>query len=72
MITFGKLKKLYGGNVCRQCINKTYKVHLLHTDCVYGLMYPAKCSSCGEMKNIVTGLRISGVLKSLTKKAEKI
>ena len=72
MVSFNKLKKLYGGNVCRQCINKTYSIHLLHTDCVYGFMYPAKCACCREMKNIVTGMKLSGVFKSLFKRAEKV
>ena len=40
---------LYGGKVCRLCINETYNIHLLNTDCIYG-MYPAKCAKCGEMK----------------------
>ena len=68
MVTIKKIRSLYGGNICRQCINKTYNIHLLHTDCKYGLLYPSKCANCGEMKNIVTGLHLRGYLKSMTKR----
>lgn len=64
MVTMKKIRKLYGGKVCRLCINETYNIHLLNTDCIYG-MYPAKCAKCGEMKNIVTDFRLSGYLKSM-------
>ena len=67
MVTINQIRKRYGGNICRQCINQAYKTNLLHTDCKYGLMYPSKCAKCGEMKNIVTGLRLSEYLKSMTK-----
>ena len=52
MVTINKIRKRYGGNICHQCINESYKTNLLHTDCKYGLMYPSKCAKCGEMKNI--------------------
>ncbi len=67
MVTIRKIKKRFVSNICRQCINKTYNIHLLHTDCKYGLMYPGLCPVCKEMKNIVTGLRLSGYWKLLTK-----
>ena len=63
MLTIHKIHKKYGGNVCRQCINKAFGIHLNHTDCKYDLLYPGKCPGCGEMKNIVTGLRMSGRFK---------
>lgn len=71
MVSVKELKKLYGTNVCRQCANKTYDIHLVHTDCQYGLIYPKQCSSCKEVKNIVTGFKLSGYLKSVMKKAKK-
>ncbi len=64
MINIKKIRKQFGGNVCRQCINKEYGIHLLHTDCQYGMMYPGKCPCCGDMKNIVTGIKLSGFFKS--------
>lgn len=67
MVTIKKIRRLYGGKICRSCINKTYNTHLLNTDCIYGILYPSKCAKCGEMKNIVTALRLSGYLKSLAK-----
>lgn len=71
MLTNKKIMKRFGKNVCRQCINKAYNIHLLHTDCRYDLPYPALCPHCKEMKNIVTGLRLSGFFKSLFAKKGK-
>ncbi len=68
MVTMKKIHKRFGGNICRQCINVTYDTHLKHFDCLYGTPYPGNCPSCGEMKNIVTGLRFSGFLKLLTRR----
>lgn len=59
-------KREYRGKICRCCINETYHTCLFSTDCMYGI-YPAKCARCGEVKNIVIGLRLSGYLKSITK-----
>ena len=67
MVTIKKIRRLYGGRVCRSCINTTYNIQLLNTDCKYGLLYPSQCVKCGEMKNIVTGLRLSGYIKSIIK-----
>ena len=71
MVSIKKIKKMYGSPTCRQCVNKTYRVHLLHTDCRYELSSPNKCPRCGEMKNIVTGFMLSGYLKTLFKKGKK-
>ncbi len=71
MVSKRKIIKQFGGNICRQCINKTNKIHLLHSDCRYELMYPRKCPCCGEMKNIVTGFVLSGYVKSIFKKKGK-
>ena len=67
MVTIKKIQKRFGGNVCRQCINETYDLHLLHTDCRYDHPYPSLCPNCRQMKNIVTGLQLSGFMKLLTK-----
>ncbi len=67
MLTVKRIKKRFGGNVCRQCINKTYHIHLRHKNCIYALPFPALCQCCREMKNIVTGLRFSGYLITITK-----
>lgn len=39
-------------NQCRDCINQSYRLTLARRDCVY-LPYPERCSSCGEVRNIV-------------------
>ena len=67
MVTKRKIKKRFGGSICRQCINKTYRVHLLHTDLKYELIYPVQCPACGEMKNIPAGFRFGGFMKLLYK-----
>ena len=43
-------------NTCRSCLNKKYQLNLSSADCHY-LIYPQKCHSCGEIKNIVSGIR---------------
>lgn len=55
-----------GNNVCRRCINRTFHVNLEPPDCSYA-MYPSPCSACGNVHNIVIGLRRSGKLKLLLK-----
>lgn len=72
MVSIKKIKKLYGTNVCRKCVNKTYVINLLHTDCKYGLIYPKQCPLCKDVKNIVTGFKLSGYIKSIMRKAKKI
>ncbi|MBE6674707.1 MAG: hypothetical protein E7596_06335 [Ruminococcaceae bacterium] len=41
---------------CRRCINKRLKVHFKHKDCEYW-DFPENCKKCGEVKNIVIGIR---------------
>ena len=67
MVTIGKIISKFGGNICRQCINKKYNIHLIHKDCRYDIIYPSLCPKCNEMKNIVTGFQLSGYLKLLFK-----
>ena len=68
MLTNEKIIKQFGRNICRRCINKSYNISLLNTDCYYNFPYPQKCPCCNEMKNIVTGFRLSGYLKSMITK----
>lgn len=67
MVTIRKINKKYGGNICRRCINETYKIHLNHSDCLYGDPYPAQCPRCKDMRNIVSGFQFSGFIKLLTR-----
>ena len=57
MASIQPVQARFGGNVCRACLNEAYRVHLEQTDCRYGYPYPARCPRCGEVRNIVTGLR---------------
>lgn len=56
-----------GKTICRRCINREYGVELKPEDCVYDIPFPARCRNCGEMRNIVTGLRLRGKMKLLFK-----
>ena len=62
------IQKQYGRDICRRCINQLFGVHLKHKDCRYGVPYPQRCRACGEMRNIVTGLRMTGKLKLFGKR----
>lgn len=62
------IEEQYGRDICRRCINRLFHVHLKPTDCLYGLPFPQRCRACGEMRNIVTGLRLSGKMKLFGKK----
>ena len=62
-----KIERKYG-QICRRCINNEYNADLHPSDCLYGYPFPIRCSCCGEQRNIVTGLRISGQLKILFRK----
>ena len=54
-----------GGDICRRCINRKHHANLKRSDCLYGIGYPCVCTSCGEVRNIVTGLRLRGKIKLL-------
>ena len=67
MNAFDRVRKKYGHNICRRCINREYHVHLRHSDCQYGNPFPGLCSCCGQPNNLVTGLKATGRLKLLGK-----
>ena len=67
MASFYRIRSRFGGEICRRCINAAYRAHLTPQDCRYGYPYPSRCFRCGEVHNIVTGLRLSGRLKLLFK-----
>ena len=56
-----------GKTVCRRCINREFGVDLNPEDCTYENPFPELCSNCGEIRNIVTGLRLRGKIKLLFK-----
>ena len=65
MFNPNKIKERYGALICRRCLNKKYKVHLIPDDCIYEYRYV--CPRCREMHNIVSDLRFSGKMKMLLK-----
>lgn len=67
MAGLNQVREKYGANICRKCINREYQVNLKPSDCEYANPFPSLCACCGEPKNIVTGLRLTGKLKLLGK-----
>ncbi|MCC8167984.1 MAG: hypothetical protein LIO37_01405 [Clostridiales bacterium] len=56
MIAYKELKGDGLGKTCRQCLNERYHLKLKPTDCIYyGYKYP--CIRCGQVGNIVIGIR---------------
>lgn len=54
---------------CRRYINRKYRLRLEPRDCYYW-QYPAHCDDCGEVRNIVTGIRPLSKWKLWFKKLE--
>ena len=69
MITKRIIKRAFGGNICRRCINQLAGARLERKDCIYD-SYPSECPSCGVPQNIVTGFRLSGRIKLIGKKTD--
>ena len=65
MASIKKIKRRFGENICRRCINDIYRTDLTRKDCVYG--YKADCSCCGEYQNIVIRVRLGGRIRLLLK-----
>lgn len=66
MLTMKRIHRDLGGNPCRRCINERYGTNLQPSDVGY-FIYPVVCTKCGKPGNVVTGVKISGKLKSLLK-----
>lgn len=45
--------------LCRQCINVRTGARLRRRDCKYW-HYPTPCAGCGQVRNIVTGVTLTG------------
>ena len=67
MITISRIKKDFGGPICRSCINNRYSVKLSRKHCRYE-KHSDVCPSCGERKHIVKRLSLLGYLKGIGKK----
>ena len=57
MITYSALKTEGMGKYCRECLNRKYHLSLATKDCEY-IYYPRECRRCGEMKNIVSDVKM--------------
>lgn len=67
MWTTKKCKEIYGGNLCRHCINDVMHVHLYPKDCHYETERKT-CSRCHQgNKHIVCGFKLSGLWKLMGK-----
>ena len=49
-------------HLCRRCINRQYGVNLKPRDCKYWA-WQTPCAQCGNVHNIVVGLRFTGKWK---------
>ena len=67
MSVMDKINREYK-QICRRCINKEYDVELQPSDCIYAFPFPLRCSRCGEQRNIVGDLRISGKVKMILRR----
>lgn len=56
-MTYRILRKEALNRYCRNCINAKYGMKLKRQDCYY-MYYLYKCQCCGEMRNIVNGIRV--------------
>lgn len=56
MSVYTYIKAREFGRSCRRCINAANKLSLKTEDCFY-LPYPAVCSHCAQMQNIVIEVR---------------
>lgn len=64
-MTYKELKKYALGHMCRSCINKVFGIQknkLIRDDCEYN-PYMGRCINCNDMRNIVSGLKLSGKVK---------
>ena len=67
MITISRIKKDFGGPICRHCISDRYGVKLERKNCRYE-KHSDVCPSCGEIRHIVKRLTPAGYLKGIGKK----
>ncbi len=66
---YGSFRKKFHGH-CRSCINGGLGIHFKHEDCEYW-EFPEPCVSCGEVKNIVIGIKPLSRIKLLRVKDSK-
>ena len=67
MISMDKIRKEYGGYICRRCLNEIYHTNLTPRDCIYETIYLRECKRCHKSGHTVEGLNKKGMLKTLLK-----
>ena len=55
-----KLEVVYGGHLCRRCLDRHYKDHLAHRDVKETT---GTCPCCGKEGKLVCGLKLGGRIK---------
>ncbi len=66
MLTLKPVIIEYGGHICLRCLNRRLGVHLAHRDTVES--NPRDCACCKKTGSVVTGLKVTGLIKLLGKK----
>ncbi len=70
-MTHGYFMKHLSDCFCRRCINRYYGISLTPDDCKYRY-YTGKCLACLRPRNIVMDVKLSGRVKLLKAKKERI
>ncbi len=60
----------YLNHICRDCLNKATGLSFRPSDCIHE-DYPRKCSQCGDMRHLITGLYGSGKLRLMLLRPKK-
>ena len=66
MLTISLIKRVWGGPICRSCINEQFHVALEREDCKYE-KHSGLCPRCKKKSHIVKRLKFRGYLKVLWK-----
>ena len=62
MLSIKKIKKKYGGLICRSCLNENYpRQYIHHNECIYTNL--EECPLCKENKYLVRSIKLVGRLR---------
>ena len=67
MVTVSKIRKTFGGAICRRCINREFGADLERSECRYE-KHSGICPVCGERQHIVKRLSLKGYIKTIFKR----
>lgn len=65
MFSARPVRKKYGDYLCRQCMNRQYRVRLTPRDVRY--RHTRVCPLCHASNHLVVGFKPTGLLKMITK-----